>query len=464
MSKDLWEGEAARRMKTYDYIIGYEHKHREVESICLLKAELESRGFSVFVYCIYDPRLFRYVRKYKAKILIVPFGYDNSSFYKCVRQAVDFDKVINLQWEQAIYKQQEESSRSFKNPSGICLKAIHISWGRENQKRLVQVAGVSEKNVRLAGNMTLDFLKKPLTQFYLSREELFQKYDIPDGKKICLLIASFKSATLSDGEVENLCRIYGSWRREHHLIARKTRDTILEWIERALNADEDLFFIYRPHPAEDTAYVSQIARRCDRFVVIDELSVKQWILAVDKIYTWMSTSVAEVYFSGKDCFILYPYELPEEANARLFDHAGMIKGYDGFYQSFYRDNPVFPIPKQDINDYYLADDGMSYMRVADVCEEVYRDEHYKISQEDKEPIYALADKPKTLVKRLNSFLWRIDWVYHLFYRVIAVFPNTDYSGKWIKHKESLDALFMTEYVSDDEMEAIGRRIKECLER
>ena len=67
MSKDLWEGEAARRMKTYDYIIGYEHKHREVESICLLKAELESRGFSVFVYCIYDPRLFRYVRKYKAK-------------------------------------------------------------------------------------------------------------------------------------------------------------------------------------------------------------------------------------------------------------------------------------------------------------------------------------------------------------------------------------------------------------
>ncbi len=55
-------------------------------------------------------------------------------------------------------------------------------------------------------------------------------------------------------------------------------------------------------------------------------------------------------------------------------------------------------------------------------------------------------------------------MYHLFYRVIAVFPNTDYSGKWIKHKESLDALFMTEYVSDDEMEAIGRRIKECLER
>lgn len=105
MPRDFWEGEAARIMKKYDYIIGYEHKHREVESICLLKAELESRGFSVFVYCIYDPGLFRYVRKYKAKVLIVPFGYDNSSFYKCVRQAVDFDKVINLQWEQAIYKQ-----------------------------------------------------------------------------------------------------------------------------------------------------------------------------------------------------------------------------------------------------------------------------------------------------------------------------------------------------------------------
>lgn len=451
-------------MQKYDFIIGYEHRNREIESICLLKYELERRGFRVFIFCIYDERMKDYVNKYQTNVLLLPYCYTDDSFIKCVKRSIVFDKIINLQWEQAIYRQQEEDPNSFKNPSGICLKAVHVSWGEANVKRLTEVAGVCDSNVRLTGNITLDFLRKPLTEYYLSRDDLYNQYNIPKDKKICLLIASFKSATLGDAELEKLCEMYGEWRREHHFIAKRSRDTILEWIERSLEEDENIFFIYRPHPAENTEYVSQIAQRCNRFVVIGERSVKQWILAVDRIYTWMSTTVAEIYFSGQNCFILYPYALPEIANARLFDHAHTIKEYGTFKQSLYSGQSEFPVTKQDINDYYLVSDEMSYIKVADVCEDVYYDGQYSISQADKVSVYDLLPKPKTLLKRLNNFLWRQDAVYHIFWKVAPIFPKTKYFNRWIRDKKTTDALLMTEYVSDDEMEAIGRRIKECLER
>lgn len=451
-------------MKKFDFIIGYEHKNREIESVCLLKYELERRGYKVFVYNIEDRRLKEHKKKYHAEVLLLPFVYDEVTLYGCALQAITYNKVINLQWEQAIYKSQEDNADSYRNPSGICKKVVHLSWGKANVNRLIQVAGMKEKYVKLVGNITLDFLKNPLSNYYMSREQVYNQYHIPSDKKVCLFIASFKSATENEQRIEKLCKVYGEWRRKHHEIAKKSMMIILEWIKTALETDPDLFFIYRPHPGEKTYIVDEIQRNNDRFVVIKDLSVKQWILVADKIYTWMSTTVAEVYVAQKSCYILYPFELPEEAQERLFDDMKAIIDYDSFYSSLKDKKKSFPIDRKILENYYLVDRNMSYIKVADTCEEVLKSEYYNLDKDELKRVYAMLSD-KRITKKIRNFIWQIDCVYKLFWILIIKFPfKGAYFDKKRQQKVQDETWKITEFVSEAEIDKICCKIRSCLEK
>lgn len=58
-----------------DFLIRYEHKIRELESVMLLKLELERRGYTVGLVCNYEHR-----HDYEPKVLIVPAGYYTEHF------------------------------------------------------------------------------------------------------------------------------------------------------------------------------------------------------------------------------------------------------------------------------------------------------------------------------------------------------------------------------------------------
>lgn len=452
-------------MKAYDFIIGYEHKQREIESICLLKVELERRGYKVLIYNTNDQRLKEHIKLYHAEVLLLPYAYDDKIISFSTRRAITFNKLINLQWEQAIYKQQEDNADSYRSPSGICRKAVHLSWGKANVDRLIQTVGLAPQKVRLVGNITLDFLKKPLSNFYLTKEEIYRKYSIPVDKKVCLFIASFKSALISDEDLDELCRLYGEWRREQHDVALRTMNTILDWIQKALDADPELYFIYRPHPGEQTYIVDEIQKRCERFVVIKDLSVKQWILIVDKIYTWISTTIAEVYFADKSCYILYPYELAEEATGRLFDNMDSIVDYETFVDSLKRSMPHFPITTEALDNYYLIDKGMSYRRIADVCEEVLDDAYYQIDEVELEKIYKMSIQGKTLVKKMNLYLWQLDWFYSLFWWLTDKLPlKGNYLEEKLSDRIKYEKWMKEEFVSEEDIHKTCDKIRECLEK
>lgn len=451
-------------MKTYDFIIGYEHKNREIESICLLKCELENRGYSVYIYNTNDSRLKEHIHKFHAKVLLIPYAYDNRVVSFCVGKAITFDKLINLQWEQAIYKQQEDNGDSFRSPSGICKQAVHFSWGKANVKRLCEIVGLDKKNVELVGNMTLDFLKKPLSTYYLSKEELYKKYNIPQDKKVCLFISSFKSATLSSEALEAWCKQYGEWRRAQHVVALKTLKTVLAWIKKALENDPELVFIFRPHPGEGTELADCLAKECERFIVIKDLSVKQWIVAADKIYTWLSTTVVEVYFAGKDCSIVYPYDVPKEAEARLFDEADVIRTYPEFENTF-GTKLTFPIKLDRLNDYYMTDEGMSYIRAAGVCEKVLADETYLIDNEALSDVYSVNWQRSSFFKKIKIYLWQIDWFYECFWKVTQnKLKNNRYINEKRIARDEYELWKKEEYVSNEEIEKISEKIRRCLEQ
>ena len=454
-------------MKKFDFIIGYEHKNREIESVCLLKYELERRGYTVCIYNINDYRMKEHIKLYHAKVLLLPFAHEDKTIYLYVYRAIIFDKLINLQWEQAITRQQENDPNSHRNPSGICKHAVHLSWGKANLERLTKIAGIDSRNVKLVGNITMDFLKEPLSNYYLQKEEIFKKFGLPLDKKVCIFIASFKSAYLSSEELEKQCKIYGEWRKTQHVIALKTMKTILEWITRALDDDPNLYFIYRPHPGEWTgetmSLLTDIQKRYDRFIIIQDLSVKQWILVVDKIYTWMSTTIAEVYFAEKSCAILYPYELPAEMNAKLFDDMKPLIDYSTFYASLQSANLDFPIDINKLDDYYSVDSGMSYLKIANVCEEVLHDPFYTLDKKEIKKIYELYTKNQTLIKKICIYLWQLDWLYNLFWLITIRFSL---KGKYFEKKRNdrvkIEKWNQEEGVSDADIANICHAIEQCI--
>lgn len=451
-------------MKLYDFIVGYEHKQREIESVCLLKYELERRGYTVFVYNVHDTRLTARIKLYHAKVLMLPYTYDDSSISDSVQRAITFDKLISLQWEQAIYKHQEDNPDSYRNPSGICKKAVYLSWGTINVNRLTEIAGIDKRLVKLVGNIALDYLKRPLADYYMSREELYCKYNIPRDKKVCLFIASFKSALASEVELQELCKQYGEWRIQQHDIGLKTLYTILEWIQLALELNTELYFVYRPHPGENTDIVDKIQKKYDRFIVNKELSVKQWILAVDKIYTWLSTTVAEVYFAKKNCDILYPYKLPDEAYGRLFDNMNCIVDCNAFLDSLINEQKYFPVDVDILNGYYLVDQDMSYFKIGNVCEEVLNNPYYQIEKREQLEIYRMVIRGKGIIKKITMYLWQYDWVYSFFWWLTKkLHLKGVYFDKKRKEKLSYEKWMRDEFVSAEELNYICKKIKKCVE-
>lgn len=450
-------------MERYDFIIGYEHKQREIESVCLLKYELERRGYTVLVYNTNDQRLKEHIKAYHTEVLLLPYAYDDKLVSFCTRRAITFNKLINLQWEQAIYKQQEENPDSYRNPSGICRQMVQLSWGTANVDRLIKIVGLDSKRVKLVGNITLDFLKNPLRSFYMSREAICYKYGIPTDKKICLFIASFKSALANEEELEELCRLYGEWRREQKAIALQTMNMILDWIQKVLESDPELYFIYRPHPGERTDIVDEIQKKCERFMVIKDLSVKQWILIADKIYTWMSTTVAEVYFAQKGCYILYPYKLPEEAMGRLMDEMKYISDYEAFQTSLNSQTDDFPIDTEILNEYYSIDQSMSYVKIVNVCEEIMQDSYYQINACDLNRIYKMATQGKNFIKKVNLYLWQLEWFYNLFWKLMITFSlKGKYFEKKCNDRMNYEKWKEEEMASEEEIQRIYDRIKQCI--
>jgi len=161
-----------------DYLFVYEHKARELESVCLLKAALELRGYSCEIIQLHNFSFktlnFRYFNK--PKVIIVFALYNNKSFVGHVIDFVGYSKkVVNLQWEQII--SDKYIKLGLHNPKGLAALATHICWGENSFKRLIN-NGV--KNAVIAGAIHLDFLRNDFRDFYKTREELCDEFNI-DG-------------------------------------------------------------------------------------------------------------------------------------------------------------------------------------------------------------------------------------------------------------------------------------------
>lgn len=364
-------------MKTVDFLFLYEVKSRELENICLLKYEIERRGYSTKII-----NTWQYLYKEKPNIsarVVMVFALYNNEVFNFIKQYVNtFEKIINLQWEQVYCIKDEENRNSYYNIEGVAKKAIHISWGERNCLRLVDFCNVPVENVKICGHIALDFLREEFNGYYEKRVDILSKYHISANSKVFLFISSFM--TTPDKDIKQY-KATGDILMEMKKITLASQKILLGWFKKLLEDDKENYYIYRPHPTEvvNNQLLTSLERKYKNFLIISDYSVKQWIKIADKLFTWYSTSIVEAYAAGKTCEIVRPIKIPSELDMQLYQDARIINNFSDFKRAFYYDNKEYPISPQVINQIYsIKKDLPSYQRICNVMEDVIKNKNVSL--------------------------------------------------------------------------------------
>lgn len=464
-------------VKTYDFIIGYENKVREFESVILIKNELEQRGYSVFVFQEIDPRYDDvYEVLYHARVLLVSCAYDDRFVEGFIRRFMTFDKLVNWQWEQVFLKALEDNVDSLINIHGdICRQAVHLAWGDLNVKRHTMLNNLPASNVIKTGSVSMDYLHPKFSSFFKTREEVLKEYDINPKYNVAILIGVFSRAFWTQEQLDKEEAESGFSYHEISANNRKRFDIEMDWIARALREHEDLFFIYRPHPGDEydrcpkdvQDKLDQMVAETGRFIINQDYTVRQWFKVANKVYTGFSTTMADAYFAGVGCRLLSPAGIPILDDVRLFEGAKQTTNYDDFNSSLYTAECDNPIRVDYIEGYFGSKDELHYRVIADTLVKVLSDDSYLIDtsalrKKISEQIHNELSG-KSFLKRLKLKLWKYDWFYNTYWAIMKLPVNLSYFKKQQEYLARINA-YRTSYIaSPSEYAQTDLRIKSVLD-
>lgn len=397
--------------KEFDFVFVYEVKNRELENALLLKYELNRRGYSVALVETWES-IFKRRQPPKAKVLISYALYRNGTISYVSSFVRGCKKIVNLQWEQ-IYtngdvKKILSDDDFFYGIRENAVNGAHVAWGKNNYERLTKVFNVPPSRVCMGGNISLDFLRPEMKGYFYSREEIAKKFNLDNNKRIYLFISSFSYVDLPDNYINSkLFQSSGFDVNDFSRIACESQRLVLEWFEKELIKHKDIEVIYRPHPAEyGNERLRIIEEKYENFHVISDMSIKQWIVIADKIYTWWSTSISEVYAAGKGCSVLRPIDIPYDSEIEIYKECKIIGDFERFDEEYTREAD-FPISSENMRSYYYIDsEEASYIKVADFLEKVYKyDEFYmEVPESRKESKLALfkSNVKSTIKKKIYT--------------------------------------------------------------
>ena len=362
-------------MKKIDVLFIYETRVRELESICLLKSEMERRGYKTAVLNTWN-EIGHKGHKYDAKVVVSPSMYHDGIFDFVKDLSGNVPKLVNLQWEQIGPVGDETREDAWYILKGLAHQCVNICWGDETYNRLLTRAGIDEKHLRKTGQIAMDFCRPEYKDYYMSREKLFSQYGIPLDKNVNLFISSFSYVDLPKTQQDQ--SLFSEVNKFIEISCRSFHG-VLDWLDQLLAEYPEQVFVYRPHPAEaqNDRLKEMESKYSGRFFVITELSVKQWIATTDRVYTWFSTATAEAYAFRKPVAVLRPVQMPEEMETTLLQHAKKIDNYKDFALTMEKDFEQ-SLSAEDFNRFYLYDDIPAYVRVCNAIEEVLKDDQYFI--------------------------------------------------------------------------------------
>lgn len=218
----------------------------------------------------------------------------------------------------------------------------------------------------------MDLFRPEFSSFFLSRKQLSTEFNLDESKEWVLFISSFSYANRSKEEIRHLSKLNPN-ASSFAEISNKSYNIILSWFENAIQKHPNKEFIYRKHPSEiNNNHLFILEQKYDNFHCIDSYSMRQWTIIVDTIYNWFSTSLADVYFANKSCFILRPIEIPSRMDVSIMSDGIFINNKKQFLKSLNKKKYPFPVSSKKIEHFYnnSRHGKMAFQKTADLCEDL----------------------------------------------------------------------------------------------
>lgn len=298
-------------MREVDVVYLYEHAARELDVACAVTARLRKAGVGAEI--VHWPTGFPVaVTRFRPRLVILPFCYMEDSYEALLaywRESIFF----NLSWEQWFYPGNQKA----KTPRGdfAVRHVIHQAWS-ESYKDFLLNNGVSEKNIFLNGQPAYALYDEPYRARFPSRAEMVARYGLDATRRWVFFPENYNWAFYSDATIQQFIRGRQSPDdiNEMREYCKRSLKDVLQWFA-LIAQNEHVEIILRPRPSttvdEFQIFMKSILPEIPTHLhVIQQDSVREWILASDVILSSHSTSLIEGAVAGKPVFMVEPHPMP----------------------------------------------------------------------------------------------------------------------------------------------------------
>lgn len=301
-------------MREVDIVYLYEHASRELDVACAVAAILQ-RDHGLSVEIVQWPVGFsRIVHKLKpTRLVVFPFFYDEKE-YRILLEFWNHVKYFNLTWEQLFYagnKLAKTPRREF-----AVKNVLHHSWSRYYTNFLMS-AGIPAEHIFTNGQPAYTLYKSPYKEYFMSRDDLAKKYSLDVSKRWVFFPENYNWAFYTQARLEMFIQ-KGQAREDVYAMKEYCNvsfSEVLHWFQKMLIDHENVELIIRPRPSmpvsEFRHSMNQILGKAAAGMhVIQEETVREWILASDVVISSHSTSLIEASVAGKAAYMLEPIPMP----------------------------------------------------------------------------------------------------------------------------------------------------------
>ncbi len=165
----------------------------------------------------------------------------------------------------------------------------------------------------------------------------------------------------------------------------------------------------------------------------------------------------KLFFAKKMCYLLFPVPAPEDYELAFLKAAEKISFFRDFENTPRRDDRPFPVSEKLIDEVYTIDwQKPSYVKFADMAEEVLKDPYYNLTKEQLKAYYHKMGPGEKITRALT----RITPLYNVY---LTMLENDRPGWKWLEAKrrarrELEQIAHDFEKTSDEEIAAIIAKI------
>jgi surface carbohydrate biosynthesis protein len=304
-------------VREVDVVYLYEHAARELEVACAVLAHLRKKH-SIHAEIIHWPTGFPHaVTRIRPKVVILPFCYSERSYEALLaywREA----RFFNITWEQLFYPGNQKA----KTPRGkfALNHVIHHAWSEFYADFLLK-NGLAEKRIFLNGQPAYALYDTPYRAYFCSRTEIAERNHLDPSRRWIFFPENYNWAFYSEKTIrqfvesgQDLADINAM--REY---CERSLHEVIHWLAD-IACDNQFEVILRPRPStslnEFRLVVEKMLRQLPlRLHIIQQGSIREWILASDLVFSSHSTSLIEAAVAGKPAFMVEPYKIPAALKA-----------------------------------------------------------------------------------------------------------------------------------------------------